>query len=103
MKLKTQSFRFFLDPRWTIGDAGKEIVEYALQKEKPLIPEDLNFQKKKQTLRESNNKYGRLRSSFSYRQILSHIKSKAFREGIEIYHVHPAYTTIIGEVKFTKR
>ncbi len=86
-----------------IGDVSKEIVEYALQKEKPLVLEDLNFQKKKQTLRESNNKYSRLLSSFSYSQILSHIESKAFREGIEIYHVNPAYTTIIGEVKFTKR
>jgi IS605 OrfB family transposase len=86
-----------------IGDATKEIVSYASQREKPLVVEDLNFQKKKQALRESKAKLSRLLSSFAYHQILSHIESKAFKEGIEIYSINPAYTSIIGEVKFSKR
>ena len=42
-------------------------------------------------------------SSFAYGSILTHIKSGAHKQGIEIKEVNPAYTSIIGRVKFSKR
>ena len=42
-------------------------------------------------------------SSFSYSQIISSIETKAFKEGVEIYSVNPAFTSIIGRLKFMFR
>lgn len=86
-----------------IGDNAKEIVEYAYKAKKPIVLENLSFVKKKHDLREKNKKYSRMLSSFSYKAIINHIESKAFDMGIEIYKVNPAYTSIIGRVKFASR
>jgi IS605 OrfB family transposase len=86
-----------------INDISKKIVDYAVKVEKPLVLENLDFQKKKQTLRESGKKYSRMLSSFSYHKIYQSLESKAFREGIEIHTVNPAYSTLIGQIKFKKR
>jgi len=86
-----------------IGDVVKQITEVACLKHKPLVIEKLNFEKKKQSLREENNAYSRMLSSFCYRQLIASIGSRAFREGIEVYEVNPAFTSIIGRTKFMAR
>ena len=87
-----------------IGDACAQVVALAEQTLKPLILEDLNFQKKKQSLRETfSSSQSRRLSSFSYQAILTHIKSRAFRQQIEVKQVNPAFTSIIGRVKFARR
>ena len=47
--------------------------------------------------------YARMLSSFAYSSILSHIKSRAQRQGVQIQEVNPAYTSLIGRIKFSKR
>ena len=42
-------------------------------------------------------------SSFSYNQTINAIESKAFKEAIEVNKINPAYTSIIGRVKFMVR
>lgn len=86
-----------------IKDAAKEIVKEALLKQKPLVLENLDFTKKKQNLREQSNKYSRMLSSFSYSTTIDSIETKAFKEGIEILKINPAFTSIIGRVKFENR
>jgi IS605 OrfB family transposase len=86
-----------------IGDIVKQITEVACLKHKPLVIEKLNFEKKKQSLREENNSYSRMLSSFCYRQLIASIESRAFREGIEVCEVNPAFTSIIGRTKFMAR
>ena len=86
-----------------LGEISKQIVFKALTAKKPLVIENLNFAKKKQQLREQSNKYARMLSSFSYNQIISSIESKAFKEGIEVNKVNPAYTSIIGRIKYQIR
>ena len=86
-----------------IGDMAKLIITAAVKKQKPIVLEKLDFAKKKQSLREEGSKYSRMLSSFSYSQIISFIKSKAFREGIEVYDVNPVFTSIIGKIKFMSR
>ena len=85
-----------------IGDASKDIVKIAKNSKKPIVLEKLDFQKKKQTLKEKSNKYSRMLSSFSYKKIPEMIFSKAFMEQIEIFFVNPAFTSVIGLVKFKK-
>ncbi len=87
-----------------IGDACAQVVSYAEQTLKPLILEDLNFQKKKQSLRETcSPSQSRKLSSFSYQAILTHLKSRAFSKQIEVKQVNPAFTSLIGRVKFAVR
>ena len=88
--------------RAIIGDACKLIVAYAEERSKPLILEQLDFTKKKQTLKDHSAKRARMLSSFSYGQILGTLKSRAFRRGIEVMQVNPAFTSVIGRIKFAK-
>ena len=87
-----------------IGNAAAHIVRHATQCKKPLILEKLDFQQKKRALssRETPS-YKRMLSSFSYNRILQTIHSRAYRHGIEVRQVNPAYTSLIGRIKFAKR
>ena len=84
-----------------IHRATKQVVEYAVQVQKPIVLEELNFQKKKQSLKGS--RYSRMLSSFAYHQIFESFESQCFKNGIELSTVNPAFSTIIGEVKFKSR
>jgi IS605 OrfB family transposase len=86
-----------------IGEASKKIVEEAKKAKKPIVLEKLDFQQKKASLREKRTSFARMLSSFAYSSILTYLKSRAQKEGVEIQEVNPAYTSIIGRVKFSKR
>lgn len=83
-----------------IGDAVKIVVALATQKNKPIVIEDLNFIDKKRNISVNNKKMARMLSSFSYSTIKRSLQSRAFRCGIEIFTVNPAYSSVIGRVKF---
>ena len=87
-----------------IGDLAKSIVDWCIKTKKPLVHESLSFDKKKSELREIGNaKYARMLSSLAYNLIISMLRSRAFRSGVRIREVNPAYTSIIGRIKFAKR
>ena len=87
-----------------IGDAVTKLVKISIDTKKPLVIEKLDFQKKKNALKESDNpKYARMLSSFAYSSIIDSIKSRAWRFGVKVEEVNPAYTSIIGSVKFASR
>ena len=68
------------------------------------MPQFSHFQKKKQSLRETcSPSQSRKLSSFSYQAILTHLKSRSFSKKIEVKQVNPAFTSLIGRVKFAKR
>jgi len=87
-----------------IGDAVKEVIDYVKTTGKPLILEDLDFQTKKAILREESSKaIAKMLSSFAYQSIISHLKSNALKQGVLVKQVNPAYTSLIGRVKFADR
>ena len=86
-----------------IGDACKKVVILAKEKNKPVVLEQLDFTKKKTTLKEGSPKYSRMLSSFSYSSIIQGITFKAFREGVAVFFVNPAMTSVIGKIKFAIR
>ena len=86
-----------------IGDAAACAVAFAESKNKPLIIEELDFQKKKSAFREKAPAYARMLSSFAYGSLISHLKSRAAKKGVLVEQVNPAYTSIIGRIKFAKR
>jgi IS605 OrfB family transposase len=87
-----------------IHEAVKTVVSFAISCKKPLVIEKLDFQKKKSELKEESfAKKSRMLSSFAYSNIINSIHSRAFRFGIHVQEVNPAYTSVIGRVKFAKR
>ena len=86
-----------------IADAVRQVVQSAEEAKKPIVLEKLNFQQKKKCLKENSLFYARMLSSFAYTSLLNHVKSRAQKYGIEIKEVNPAYTSMIGRVKFSKR
>jgi IS605 OrfB family transposase len=87
-----------------IGDTAKSISQWALKVQKSIVMEKLDFKKKKASLNDSEDKrYNRKLSSLAYNQIHQMIASSAFRSGVEVITVNPAYTSLIGNVNYAKR
>ena len=87
-----------------IGDAAKKVIALALATKKDLVIEKLDFQEKKASLTNMTNaKYARMLSSFAYAAIILTLKSRAWRCGVQTHEVNPAFTSIIGRIKYAKR
>lgn len=85
------------------GDICKQIIDRAKDTKKLIVIENLDFKTKKMTLKENTKKFARVLSSFAYGLFYSFLLSRAFRHGIEIHRVNPAFTSIIGRVNYAKR
>ena len=86
-----------------IGDAVSGVVGYARGVGKPLVIERLDFRQKKAVLEGESRKYARMLSSFSYGKVKAYFISRGYREGVEIKEVNPAYSSVVGRVKFMER
>ena len=86
-----------------IGDAVASVVAYARDAGKPLVIEELDFRQKKALLEGESRKYSRMLSSFSYGKIKAYFLSRGHRQGVEVHQVNPAFTSVIGRVKFMER
>ena len=86
-----------------IGDAVAGVVQYAKEVGKPVVIEKLDFRQKKAALEGESRRYSRMLSSFSYGKIKAYFLSRGYRQGVEIYQVNPAYSSVIGRVKFSER
>ena len=86
-----------------IGDAVARVVEYATEAGKPIVIERLDFRQKKANLEGQSRKYSRMLSSFSYGKVKAYVISRGYREGVEVHQVNPAYSSVIGRVKFMER
>ncbi len=86
------------------GDLCKAIINKAKETKKPLIIEGLDFQKKKLSLKEKGcSKLSRKLSGFAYGLFNVSLKSRAYKHGITVHQVNPAFTSIIGRVNYAKR
>ena len=86
-----------------IGDAVAGVVEYARAVGKPIVIEKLDFRQKKAALEGESRRYARMLSSFSYGKIKASLISRGHRNGVEVHQVNPAYSSVIGRVKFMER
>ncbi|ERM90717.1 transposase, partial [Caldanaerobacter subterraneus subsp. yonseiensis KB-1] len=77
-----------------------EIVKIAKEKGKAIVIEELEIKEKGKRGDFSGKKSRRIRHNFSYKSLLKKIKVLARREGIEVIEVNPAYTSIIGMLKY---
>jgi len=84
-----------------IGDAVKRIIEIGKTYGVGVGIEKLDFSRKKQALKETENKRHRtMLSAFAYNMVLSLIERRCYREGLPCKAVNPAMTSIIGMFKY---
>lgn len=79
-----------------------ELVNIAKSKYKPLVGEDIS----KITNNKSaygNKKRNRNISLFAHQKLIDSIKSRAFKEQIDVSYVNPSYTSQIGKLKYMKQ
>ena len=86
-----------------IGDAVASVVAYAKDVGKPIVIERLDFRQKKAVLEGTSRRYSRMLSSFSYGKVKAYFVSRGHRQGVEVHQVNPAYSSVIGRVKFMER
>ena len=84
----------------TLADAVKELVEIASDYNCPIAVELLDFSVKKASMKEQGVRYSRMLSNFSYSKFFELLTSRANRWGVEVISVNPAYSSLIGLVKF---
>ena len=89
--------------RAIIGDACAKAVEIAKHAQKPLVIEKLDFACKKRNRKENSATYCRMLSSFAYSAIIQTLHSRAYRLGVKLHSVNPAFTSLIGRIKFAAR
>jgi IS605 OrfB family transposase len=83
-----------------IGDAVKQLVDLAGLYGCPITIESLDFSRKKATMKAQGVRYSRMLSNFAYSCFHQMLVSRAFRLGIEVREVNPAYSSLIGLLKF---
>ena len=87
-----------------IGNACALLINQAKEKGKSIVIEELEFLKKRANLRENGDaRYSRMLSSFAYSFIIQSIKFKAWKEGVSVAKINPAFTSVIGRIKFSRR
>lgn len=86
-----------------IGGAVNTITDYAQDKRKPVVIEKLDFSQKKAELEKASRKMARMLSSLNYSKTKTMLKASAYRKGVVVNQVNPAYSSVIGRVKYAKR
>ncbi|MFA5135272.1 MAG: hypothetical protein WC505_05840 [Patescibacteria group bacterium] len=84
----------------SIGEAVKKIIAFAVLHKAPVVIEKLDFTGKKKAMRDQGLPQRAMLAAFSYSAVTAIIKSRAWREGIEVFFVTPAYSSVIGYVKY---
>ena len=86
-----------------IGGAAASVVGRARELGKPVVLEHLDFRAKRAVLEVRGRRYSRILSSFTYSKVQGCFRSRGYREGVEVTFVNPAYSSVIGRVKFMER
>lgn len=84
----------------TLGDAVKNLLEIATKYNCPISVENLDFSKKKASMKEQGVSYSRMLSNFSYSSFYELLNSRTYRYGVELIKVNPAFSSLVGLVKF---
>jgi len=98
--IKKQRIQFASNNKrdYDTGLLAKEVVQYAYDKKKPIVLEKLEFKKGKKSFK----KYNRMKSNFIYRKMLNAIKQRAAKIGVPIVEIQPAFTSVLGQLKYQK-
>ena len=79
-----------------------QLARLATQYACPVVCEELDFSDKKEQLSERGRKYARMLSGWAYSRFKELLSSILTNRGIELIAVNPAYTSVIGLVKYAR-
>ncbi|MBD2505619.1 hypothetical protein [Anabaena azotica] len=92
------------------GKQDAQIVEACLRLARlaktfacPIVCEELDFSTKKEQLGERGRKYARMLSGWAYSRFYQLLDSIGSNRGIYLMKVNPAYTSLIGMVKYARQ
>lgn len=77
----------------------KQIINYALKTKKGIVFENLRFKKQFENL---GRIFNRKKSNFVWKKMLTLLKGKCIENGIKQRHVNPAFTSVIGRLKYQR-
>jgi len=86
-----------------IIDACFQLLTLANTYACPVVCEELDFSSKKEQLKERGRKYARMLSGWAYSQFYKLLGSILSNRGIYLMTVNPAYTSLIGLVKYVRQ
>ncbi|MCC5640260.1 hypothetical protein LC593_31395 [Nostoc sp. CHAB 5844] len=86
-----------------IVHACLQLVKLAQKYACPVVCENLDFSAKKEQLREQGKGYARMLSSWAYSLFYELLDSILSNRGIYLMTVNPAYTSLIGMVKYARQ
>lgn len=85
-----------------IVDACLQLAILATTYACPVVCESLDFSTKKTQLRERGRKYARMLSGWAYSRFYQLLESILSNRGISLFTHNPAYTSLIGLVKYAR-
>ena len=86
-----------------LWDICADIVKLAEVELCPIVIENLDFQKKKASMREQPKGYNRMLSQFCYDKFRTSLQSRCDKRGIQLIQISPKYSSTIGCIKFMGR
>lgn len=87
---------------YIIEHVAKDMLDIASNKKKPIVVERLDTTNSKSNLRYRNKLSNRKITQFAYRQLLDSLINRADKVGVGVFQVSPAFTSVIGKVKYMK-
>ena len=90
--------------RDAMGCAVRELIDLAIERQLPIVIEDLDFQKKKTELREIGQPgYARMLSGLSVAMFRQMLVTRAHRHGVRVVIVSPSFTSFQGRVRYQRQ
>ncbi|MDH7577659.1 MAG: IS200/IS605 family accessory protein TnpB-related protein [Bacillota bacterium] len=83
-----------------LEQAAIDIVNATKLKKKPIVIEDLETTDSKFRLKYGSKKRNRKITLFAYRALTNAIIARAAKEGLAVFKVKPAYTSVAGKLKY---
>ena len=78
-----------------VREIANRVIKYALSSDKLIVIEDLKF-----TQTKKYKKFNRMSHNFIYRKLSEAIERKAYLSGVKLVKVNPAFTSILGLLKY---
>lgn len=74
---------------------AKDVIDTAEATEKPVVIENLKFKQKN-----AGKKFNRIKNNFPHKKLRQAIKQRASKRGVRVVEVNPAFTSILGALKY---
>ena len=84
-------------------DLVVKLTDVAFNYQCPIAIESLDFSKKKASMSEASKAYNSMLSNLSTRMFRAVLESRCQRYGIGLHYCNPAFTSVIGMIKFMPR